>query len=303
MTLLLTRPKAPSYDRLLYLGALTGVVIAAAPSLGWWQRDAVAAEPIPNPEDGRMVGTSYTNPYFGLSYPLPGDWKEGLQGPSPSRTGYYVLDTFVPKGEPTGNVLVAARDSLFADKSMRDAAAMTRTLSQSLASHGSMKVDHEPSEMTIAGHVFSRVDYSGIGLYHATFATDVRCHIVSFNLTARDPGQLASLAKDLDRLDFPVRPEDGLSVPLCVRDYVVAENIVHQVALEEAGPKFVPIPVRLIIGTDGHVKHVHVISASNLQRRSIEEALSQWEFKPYKTDQHAVEIETGIVFNFKHGDS
>lgn len=302
MTSFLTRLKAPSYDRLLYLGALTGVVVAAAPTLGWSQHDA-AAPPVANPEDGRMIGASYVNPYFGLSYPLPTDWKEGLQGPAPSRTGYYVLDTFIPKGEPTGNVLVAARDGLFADKPMRDAAAMTRTLSQSLANRDGTKVDREPSEMTVAGHVFSRVDFSGIGLYHATFATDVRCHIVSFNLTARDPGQLASLAKGLDQLDFPVRAEDGVSLPLCVRDYAVPANIIHQVPLEMAGPKFVPIPVRLIIGTDGHVKHVHVISASNLQRRSIEEALVQWEFKPYKTDQHAVEIETGIVFNFKHGDS
>jgi outer membrane biosynthesis protein TonB len=61
---------------------------------------------------------------------------------------------------------------------------------------------------------------------------------------------------------------------------------------------FVPIPVRIIVGTAGRVKHVHVIHASAEQRRSIEEALRQWTFKPYQLNGRTVEIETGLVFRF-----
>jgi hypothetical protein len=58
------------------------------------------------------------------------------------------------------------------------------------------------------------------------------------------------------------------------------------------------IPVRLIIGTDGAVKHVHVIHASAAQRKVIEEALRQWRFKPYTIDGRPVEVETGLAFRF-----
>ncbi|HUI96640.1 MAG TPA: hypothetical protein VLX44_12860, partial [Xanthobacteraceae bacterium] len=63
-------------------------------------------------------------------------------------------------------------------------------------------------------------------------------------------------------------------------------------------PKFVPIPVRLVIGADGAVKHVHVIHATAQQRSSIESALAQWTFKPRNTDGGAAEVETGLLIEF-----
>jgi hypothetical protein len=59
-----------------------------------------------------------------------------------------------------------------------------------------------------------------------------------------------------------------------------------------------PIPVRLVIGADGAVKHVHVIHATALQRSSIEGALAQWTFKPRKVDAGAGEVETGLLIEF-----
>jgi hypothetical protein len=46
------------------------------------------------------------------------------------------------------------------------------------------------------------------------------------------------------------------------------------------------------------VKHIHVIRATAEQRKSIEDALRQWKFKPYTMNERAVEIETGLVFRF-----
>ena len=53
----------------------------------------------PDPESGSVAGGTYTNPYFGLSYRLPVGWTEGLKGPPPSNSGYYVLASFDGEGE------------------------------------------------------------------------------------------------------------------------------------------------------------------------------------------------------------
>jgi protein TonB len=65
------------------------------------------------------------------------------------------------------------------------------------------------------------------------------------------------------------------------------------------GPRFLTVPVRIIIGTDGRIKHTHVILAFPEQQRSIEDAMAQWAFKPYLVDGKPVEIETGLMFEFK----
>ena len=57
--------------------------------------------------------------------------------------------------------------------------------------------------------------------------------------------------------------------------------------------------MRIVIGTDGRVKHTHVIRASSEQRKSIEDALARWEFRPYQASGHPVELETGLVFEFR----
>jgi hypothetical protein len=51
---------------------------------------------VPLPEDGKVLGGTYVNDYFDLSYPLPEGWAEGLPGSDPSDTGYYLLGTLVP---------------------------------------------------------------------------------------------------------------------------------------------------------------------------------------------------------------
>ncbi|HEY6258738.1 MAG TPA: hypothetical protein VIY51_23395 [Xanthobacteraceae bacterium] len=158
-----------------------------------------------------------------------------------------------------------------------------------------MTIDHGPSVERIAGRLFSRVDYNGVGLYRAMYATDIRCHVMSFNLTTRDSDMLASLAQNLNNASIAAGTDDGSSSPACIKDYAVAENLIRKVEPAIVGPKFMPIPVRIIIGTDGGVKHVHVIHASAELRQVVEAALGQWQFKPYQIKGRAVEMETGLV--------
>jgi hypothetical protein len=247
---------------------------------------------MPNPQDGKVANGVFTSPYFDLSYPLPDGWIEAMAGPDPSHSGYYVLGTFVPAGELTGRILVAAQDAFFAREAHGDVATAAHDFRQAMSEIDGMTIEREPSEVRVAGRLLQRVDFSGVGLHRATFVAEIRCHLVSFNLTAQDAEQLTGLAQSLDHLS-PVRRRD---TPACVKDYASEENALRKVEPAIPGSVTTPIPVRIIVGTDGAVKHVHVIRASAEQRKSIEEALRQWRFRPYTIEGRPVEVETGLAF-------
>jgi hypothetical protein len=282
---------------LLLLGV--GVAISLVSGLGWrYGAVMLHGTVVSLPEDGKVLGGAYVNDYFDVSYPLPDGWTEGLPGPDPSDSGYYVLSSLNPQSELNATVLIAAQDMFFAAKPHGDVAEMVRDFRQAMSEVDGMTIDREPTEVKVADRVFQRVDFSGVGLYRATFTTEIRCHAVSFNLTARDPMLLADLALSLDKLSAAGKRDSVSAVPYCVENYAVPENLLRRVEPVPVGPKFISIPVRVIVDTEGAVKHVHVIRATDEQRKSIEEALRQWKFKPYRLNGRAVEIETGLAFRF-----
>jgi hypothetical protein len=290
--------------RLLTLALVTCVVVTG---LVGWLAGRYGAVTLPfgavtpqisNPEDGKVTNGTYTNGYFGLSYPLPQGWTEGLAGPDPSHSGYYVLSTFTPKSELTGTILVTAQDMFFAARPHGDAASAVNDVRQAMSEIEGMTIDREPSEVRIADRRIQRLDFSGVGLYRAMFVAEIRCHLVSFNLTTPHPELMASLALSLNNnLSFAWGRD--ASVPTCVKNYAIGENLLSKVEPAIAGPIVTPIPVRLIIGTDGGVKHVHVIRATAGQRDSIEAALRQWKFRPYEIEGRTVEIETDLIFQLR----
>lgn len=267
--------------------------------LVWHHGSAVlAAEPMPHPGDGSVANGSYSDSYFDLSYPLPPGWTKGLAGPAPSSSGYYVLASLVPQGDLTGTILVTAQDVFFADPALGDAAEGARQLAEALAKVGGMRIDRQPAQVAIADRRFNRIDFSSVGLYRSTYFTTIRCHLVSFNFTAKSGEQLAGLVASLNMLGHD-ELADRRSVPVCVRNQATSENLVTKVDPAPGSPTFTPIPVRLVIRTDGSVKNVHVIRATPTQRDSIETALSQWKFRPYQINGLAAEIETGVVIEFR----
>lgn len=279
-------------SRLSYLVFLVCLVIGAA-----WHRIA-AGEPMPCPEDGTAGTGIYANTYFHLSYPLPPGWTEGTAGPGPSDSGYYVLATFIPVGELTGTITITAQDTFFAAKPLGDAAAMAHDFRRAMSEIDGMTIDRPPSEVEIAGRRFSRVDFSGVGLFRSTLFTEIRCHHVSFNLTAKSPELLAALMLSLNNLGFISDRDAGRADPTCVGNYVDVRHLQARVDPAAIGPTFTSIPVRIVIGPDGSVKHVHVIRANGTQRDSIATALGQWKFKPREMGSHAVDIETGLRIEF-----
>jgi Gram-negative bacterial TonB protein C-terminal len=262
-----------------------------------------ATTKIADPEDGSVAAGAYTNDYFGLSYPLPPGWAEGLKGPPPSYTAYYVLASLESSAPGQPSLLIVAQDLFFGARPLLTAKQAAGELRNAEAQVPQMTIDREPAETRIAGHSFMRVDYSAGGLYRAWFATELRCHLVIFNFTTTDAAALETAVHSLDKMslpsDAPANGEAASAVPACIHDYATPENMVHRVEPAQIGPRFLKIPVRIIIGADGDVKHIHVISAFPEQKTAIETALAQWRFKPYEVQGRPAEVETGLIFEFK----
>lgn len=276
---------------------------------GWWalavltcfsagaaMAQAAAGSTPDDPGFGVIAEDVYRNDYFGMRYKLPPHWHTAEDGPSPSESGYYVLRSFIPRGELVAMILIAAQDMFFATPPSDDAAETTRRFAQALHDTGRMAIDLSPTELIIAGHRFSQVEFSGAGLHHAMFVTALRCHLLSFNLSASEAKLLEDLTKSLDELSFA--RDDGATTPTCIKGYANAENLLHRVEPAPIGPRFAPIPVRVIVGEDGLVEHVHVIRAMPQQREAIETALAQWRLRPYRADGAALPVETGLLFSF-----
>jgi hypothetical protein len=265
---------------LLFIGATAAAPMPAAPT-----SDA-------DPEDGVVRDGAYMNPYFGLSMPLPEGWTKGLDGPLPSTRGYYVLANLTPVEAPTATMLITAQDLFFEAKPAADAAEAVRRFAVTLGEGSGLTLSRPPREVTIAGLVFTRLDYEGAGLYHALFATDRRCHVLSFALTARDSEAVERLARSLEDMRW-TDPSDE-TLPLCVREQPAAERRARALSAALA-PAAEPVPVRLIISADGRVRHVHVISAPSATAEFLTVALAHWVFDPYLSDGQPVAIETGVT--------
>jgi hypothetical protein len=285
--------------RLLLLGVAACLVASVAWHAGMVPFSGTTRPAISNPEDGKVTNAIYANDYFSLSYALPEGWSEGLAGPEPSQLGYYALSTLIPGAGRDATILIAAQDMFFADKPLSNAIEAASDFRRAMSEIEGMTIDREPSQMRIADRTVERVDFSGVGLYRAMFVTVARCHLVSFNLTTRDPERLSSLALSVNSLSFAGRKGDPSSAPACVKNYAVPENLLRKVEPAIPAPAFTPIPVRIIAGADGKIKHVHVIRATVDQRKSIEHALAQWQLRPYAPQGRAVEVETGLVFQAK----
>jgi hypothetical protein len=134
-----------------------------------------------------------------------------------------------------------------------------------------------------------RVDFNGVGLYRAMIIAEMRCHLVSITLTARSAEEREALAGSLDHVSLAA----GRDPPVCIRNYAAGERLIRKVDPTDIGPS--PIPARIIIGRDGAVKHVHVIRATDAQRKGVEQAFRQWMFKPHTINGRAVEVETGLA--------
>ena len=250
----------------------------------------------PVPEQGHIGDGQYRNAYFGLTYPIPAGWSEQPAGPPPSDGGAYTLAQFAvfdaTRQRVVANVLVSAQDLFFSALRADNAQELVTALRPGVAT--SYELEEGPRETTIAGRTFYRLTYRArhAPLHWRVLATDARCHALTFTFTGTDTGVLDAAEEAMSALTLP----DPAKVPPCVRDYAGGANVVARTEPVIPTHRYNAIPVRVVIGRDGSVKHVHLLSAFPEQSSAIIDALMEWKFKPYLRDGKPVPVETGLMF-------
>jgi hypothetical protein len=270
---------------------------------GAWASASDSTTPVP--EGGNVGADGFTNPYFGITYPIPTDWMEKFKGPPPSDQGRYVLLQLNPannfKGPARGTILITAEDLFFTPLPASNAAELVNYSKDNL--QADYKVEMSPTPATIAGRPFTFFAYwSPVAQLHwYVFSTEIRCHAVQIVLTSRDTSLLKTLTLGLNRMTLPAEASStagtgGGAVPVCIKDYARDANLITRVEPVFTEHRFNPVPVRITIDKQGKVKHIHFLSAFPDQAKAITDALQQWRFKPYRQGGQPVEVETGILF-------
>lgn len=289
----------PNLNRLrmaALLCAVTAACMAQAETLlvkGAWPSASDATTPLP--ENGMIADEVYENRYFGLKYALAPGWNQQVAGPPPSDSGYYVLAQVEPVNRSRqpleGHALIAAQDMFFGAAPAGTALELIGYSKQHL--DPDYKIERQPTAIRIGGRDFIRFEYGSpvAGMHWQILATQIRCHTVEFIFTARDAQRMAKMMRALDSLQV----SDG-EAPVCIKDFATPANLLAHEEPVLPQSHFNPIPVRIIIGPDGRIAHIHFISAFPEQTRGIADALAQWRFKPYLLDGRPVAVETGIMF-------
>jgi hypothetical protein len=269
---------------------------------GAWSSASDSVTPVP---EGTTISEGVLNdPYFGMSYKLPGDWTQEYEGPPPSESGRYVLAQIGPPegedGPASASMLITAQDMFFTLLPATNALQLTAYTKDHL--QADYKVETAPRLIQIADRSFSFFAYwsPAAELHWYVLTIQIRCHAVQFVLTSRDTKLLDRLLLDLNRMKLPAdvsatAGDGGGPFPVCIKDYA-RENVIARMDPVFTEHRFNPIPVRIIIDEQGRVKHIHFISAFPDQAKAITDALEQWKFKPYTIDGKPIEVETGILF-------
>ena len=88
----------------------------------------------------------------------------------------------------------------------------------------------------------------------------------------------------------------------------VTESEAKRAALEKPAPEY-PLAARqlkvvgkvaleVVIGSDGHVAEVRIVSGSPVLTRPAAEALKKWRFRPFQADGKPVDAVAPISFEF-----
>lgn len=268
----------------------------------------------PQPETAALTNNVFTDPYFGITYPLPSGWLQKFAPPPPSDTGAYVLaqlgrsgsfelgQSDNSKGETTGSIMFSAQDMFFTPLPVTNARQFVNYSKNHLPEY--YQVELKPTQTTIGGQSFTFFAYwsPDAELHWYVLATQIRCHTVEIVLMSRNPKALQDLVLDMsNKMKLPAEAGStggtgGGSVPVCIKDYAAGDSVLERVEPVLTQQRYNPIPVRIIIDKSGKVRHIHFLSAYPDQQKVISDALKQWQFRPYERNGQRFEVETGIMF-------
>ena len=217
---------------------VAGIVLLACAAKG-----DVAAK-YAEPEDGAVKNGVFEDDYFGLRYPLPSGWVEDLKGPEASASGYYSLAALKPEGELVATMQISAQDNFFAPEPMKDATGFLNAMKKGL--DASLSAPNAVARVKLGGMDFARLDYSGAGLSHMVFATEIRCHTLIFSITASREAAAEMLVESLRKLSFTqrskplrhrMRPRHGAAGRFAFPSRAYRDHVAHRVDPVMTGPQ------------------------------------------------------------------
>jgi hypothetical protein len=160
------------------------------------------------PEGATISQDRFSDPYFGITYPLPKGWTQDDEGPPPSESGRYVLAQIGPSGKKAGpdsaSMLITAQDMFFTPWPTANALELTAYIKDHL--QADYRVETAPTVINVAGRTFSFLSYWSpvAGLHWYVMGIEIRCHAVQFILTSRDTKSLDVLLQNLNDMKLPV---------------------------------------------------------------------------------------------------
>lgn len=162
-----------------------------------------------NPLDGKIANGIYGNVYFGLSYPLPGDFYAS-QDLGTGRMGPANLLLVADRHTGTSlreRLLISADDA--AGYRSWDTKQYVKKFTHATSSQPGVKLLVDDQEADFGGHHFHwsswAQNYSGTVLYKAFLSTNVNGYFLSWTFAAASQTRLQELVETLRHISFRSR--------------------------------------------------------------------------------------------------
>jgi TonB family protein len=190
------------------------------------------------PESGSVTDNVYTNNYFGFAYEFPKGWwiaddatkkymmemgQAVVSGGDPTKRAiaevaekrsHQLLAVFEhPFGTPVkfnSNIVVQAQEVSYLPGVQKGSDYLLNFKAAMTGANPDLKILREPTDFSVGGRTFSRLDVSiektiGATIYQSFAATILNSYALVFTFSANKPERLATLADTLNTLQF--KPE------------------------------------------------------------------------------------------------
>lgn len=290
-------------------------------------QEAKTAAP-PKPASGSFDQNTYTNEFFGFSYPLTEEWTESsvARDNANAPNGTYFLfmgDRHI--GRRFMNRVVITAD---------DASHYTMSLQEYVSKFAHAQVRHgnellrDAYSVDLSGSHFYRADYkesfAGGALHKSFVCTEHNGFLLGWTFVAESEQELNDLVNTLQHISLwrhdthqtekpantvlqtPPPPLPSTKRPTRIRVSArVAEGILAQTVKpiypDEAKKNHVQgmVVLKALLSQSGDVKDLTLISGDPLLAPAAIEAVKQWKYRPYLLNGQPIEVETQILVKFQ----
>jgi protein TonB len=280
---------------------------------------------------GTVQGGTYSNPSLGIQYKIPEGWTGTVATPSPGAADHeFPLLKVYPANAAAGERVVAL--SVVAQKFLpddqREDPAKFLTAAE-LAQRGALNGGHKreqvrpPYAYEVDGHPFFRAEWRlvaakpGPALYETQVAGVVNGHILLLSAVSPAAEEANDLADSADDLQFapPLTNDDPDAPPIIIqrketpmKRVSIPEKEMRARLKSKVEPEY-PHEARargvqgevlldVLVGADGNVEDVTVVSGHPLLNDAALDAVKQWKFEPVEVDGVPAEADTKIRVTF-----